>query len=99
MIFAPRNRYVLLEEIVLEQEEEEKTTTILLPEEYKVKTNPYDTYTVVACSEDCTKVDNSDLGKRVVVNNAMIETINISHDKHLIILENHIVGVLQDEEI
>ena len=98
MIFAPRNRYVLLEEIALEQEEEGRTT-ILLPEEYKVKINPYDTYTVVACAEDCTKVNNNDLGKRVVVNNAMIETINISHDKHLIILENHIVGVLQDEEI
>ena len=91
MKFEPRNRFILLDEV---KHVEEDKSTILLPEEYKVKTNPHGIYRVQQFAEDCTKIVESDLGKLVVVNDTMVETINIEQGSYLIVLENYVYGVL-----
>ena len=91
MIFEPRNRFVLLEEL---EQEEDGLPTILLPEDYKVKTKLHEVYRVLKIAKDCTKVEESDLGNRVVVENSMVEIIKVDREEYLVALENHIVGTL-----
>ena len=96
MKFEPRNRHILLNEI--ENSKEDDRPTILLPEEYKIKTNLHGLYKIHQLAKDCTKVTDSDLGKLAIVDNSMIETINIDEGQFLLILENHIFGILKEEE-
>tara|TARA_R110000824_G_scaffold234072_1_gene422549 strand:- start:1597 stop:1875 length:279 start_codon:yes stop_codon:yes gene_type:complete len=91
MKFEPRNRFILLEEIKLVEEDK---SAILLPQEYKVKTNPHGVYRISNYAKDCTKIAEDDLGKLVVVNDAMVEGINAEQGVFLIILENYVYGIL-----
>jgi len=93
MRFNPKNRYILLGDIPQNKEEDE--VTILLPEEYTMKTNPHGVYQIRQFSTDCTKVSLDDVGKLVVVNDAMVETASLDQGDFLLVLENHIYGVLE----
>ena len=93
MRFIPRNRHVLLGDIP--QDADRDKPTILLPEEYTAKTSPYGVYEIVQYSSDCTKLSVDDVGKLAVVNQSMIETVNVSQGEFLLILENHLYGVLE----
>ena len=93
MKLAPRNRYILLGEIPKDNNEDQPT--ILLPEEYTAKTNPHGVYQIRQYSADCTKLSIDDVGKLVVVNDSMVETVNVEQGEFLLILENHIYGVLE----
>jgi len=93
MKFNPKNRYILLGDIP--QSKEENEVTILLPEEYTMKTNPHGVYQIQQFSTDCTKISLEDVGKLVVVNDSMVETASLDQGDFLLVLENHIYGVLE----
>jgi len=94
MILKPRNRYILLSEIL--QNVDNDKPTILLPEEYKTRSNPHGVYKIQLVSDDCTKLKSSDSGKLVIVSDSMVEKINIDQGNFLLILENHIYAILED---
>jgi len=93
MSLNPRNRFILLGDVPKNHDEERPT--ILLPEEYTAKTNPHGVYQIRQYSADCTKLSIDDVGKLVVVNDSMVETVNVEQGEFLLILENHIYGVLE----
>ena len=94
MNFSPCNRHILLKKI--EVLPEEKKSTVLVPESFKVTFRPHDIYEVVSVAQDCEKVTSANINKQVVVNNNMIEKINIEGHEFLLVLENHIYGVIEE---
>jgi hypothetical protein len=94
MKLSPRNRFILVSEV--ESNSEEVQPTVLLPEGYSVKTSPYGVYQIQQLSEDCTKVSLDDIGKYVMVNDSMVETASLDQGEFLLVLENHIYGVLDE---
>jgi len=94
MKFNPRNRFILLKEVP--KTHDSKKPTILLPEEYTAKLSPYGVYQIHEYSGDCTKLSVDDIGKLVLVNESMVETVSVDQGDFLLILENHIYGVLED---
>tara|TARA_Y100000590_G_scaffold269516_1_gene302656 strand:- start:8905 stop:9189 length:285 start_codon:yes stop_codon:yes gene_type:complete len=93
MNFNPYNRHVLLRKT--EKTPEEKKSTVLVPESFKTSFRPYDAYEVVDVAKDCEKVNSKHIKKRVVVNNSMVEKIMIDGREILLVLENHIYGVIE----
>ena len=94
MKFKPRNRHILLGEVP--KMHDDKKPTILLPEEYQAQLNPYGVYQIEQYSADCTKLELEDIGKLVLVNESMVETVSVDQGDFLFILENHIYGVLEN---
>ena len=94
MKLNPRNRFILVTEVPTTQEDVQ--ATVLLPEGYAIKTNPYGVYQIQQLSEDCTKVTVGDVGKLVIVNDTMVETASLDQGDFLLVLENHIYGVLDE---
>ena len=93
MNFCPVNRHLLLEPISNEEEEKEKTT-ILVPDDYKPK-SLYDIYKVNAIASDCKlKIKPNCL---IAVDNSMVQEININSLKFYLLLENHVLGVYEEE--
>lgn len=93
MSFKPCNRYVLLKEVP-EMSEPEKTT-ILVPDDYKVKSNPYAVYEILEVASDCTKVPCK-VGSgnpKVLVNSNMVEDVTVHGETLCLVLENHIYGL------
>tara|TARA_R110000824_G_scaffold134691_5_gene297713 strand:+ start:650 stop:937 length:288 start_codon:yes stop_codon:yes gene_type:complete len=95
MKLNPRNRYVLLTDAPGTYDEED-IPTILLPEEYTTKNNPYGVYTIKQFSADCVKMSLDDIDKLVVVDDSMVETASLDQGEFLLVLENHIYGVLSE---
>ncbi|QDP51321.1 MAG: hypothetical protein GOVbin630_19 [Prokaryotic dsDNA virus sp.] len=96
MNFHPKNRFILVSEVTRDPNEPEIKPTVLLPEGYSIKTNPYGVYKIQQLSEDCTKVSLQDVGKLVMVNDAMVETASLPQGDFLLVLENHVYGILQE---
>tara|TARA_R110000824_G_scaffold174460_3_gene352640 strand:- start:394 stop:681 length:288 start_codon:yes stop_codon:yes gene_type:complete len=92
MKFNPRNRHILLSDVPKMHDSD--VPTILLPEEYTAQLNPFGVYKVEQYSGDCTKLSVDDVGKLVLVNESMVEKVNVDQGEFLLILENHIYGVL-----
>tara|TARA_R110000824_G_scaffold11622_14_gene50980 strand:+ start:4434 stop:4736 length:303 start_codon:yes stop_codon:yes gene_type:complete len=100
MSFKPSNRHLLLREI--EEETIDEIPTILVPDDYNVKTAPYGVYEVVDMANDCTKVSlgprgtgHKNISRKVVVPNNMVESVSIHGETLLLILENHVMGVIE----
>jgi len=91
MNFQPVNRHMLVEPISLEKEE----TQVLLPDDYKPSEEQYRLCKVLKIANDCTK--NVRPTTLVVVSAAMIEEIKISDRVFHLVLENYIVGVLDED--
>ena len=95
MKFDPRNRFILVSGV--ENVKEETQPTVLVPEGYSIKTSPYGVYKIQQLSEDCTKVSIDDVGKLVMVDDSMVETASLDQGDFLLVLENHIYGVLSEQ--
>jgi hypothetical protein len=93
MKLDPRNRFILLSEVP--KNPNNKQPTILLPEEYTAKASPYGVYKIQEYSAACTKLSIDDVGKLAVVNESMVETITVDQGEYLLILENHVYGILE----
>ena len=95
MKFTPRNRFILVSEVETANEEQIRPA-VLLPEGYSMKSSPYGVYQIQQLSVDCTKVNADDVGKLVMVNDSMVETASLDQGDFLLVLENHIYGVLEN---
>ena len=92
MKFKPYNRHILLSE--KEQTAEEEASTVLVPDSYVTNFKPYSVYVVCDVSSDCEKLSTKHIKKEIVVNNSMVEKISIQGEELLLVLENHIYGVI-----
>jgi hypothetical protein len=90
-VFKPLNRHLLVQK----KEEPELSATdkvdILLPDGYKTQKSGYETVRLVRAASDC-KLNFKNLGRKIVVQSAMIETLELDGETHHIILENYVVG-------
>lgn len=92
MKFYPKNRHLLIET----QKQEETDTGVLLPEGYHRPKDKYVVATVLGTSTDCkVQVFN---GTKVVVDATMVETVSVLGTEYEIVLENHIVGLMEYPE-
>ena len=89
--FRPVNRHLWLTPV--KTVEEEAKTTILVPDDYKVKKSPYETFEVVAIADDCTV--NVKPQNVVVADNTMTNKICLNNKEYYLILENYIFGVFE----
>tara|TARA_R110000737_G_C14352189_1_gene445335 strand:- start:133 stop:432 length:300 start_codon:yes stop_codon:yes gene_type:complete len=99
MKFYPRNRYLLIKTKNKEQVEQ---TGVLLPEGFSLPKDKYVVATVVESAPDCKRdpLHNKEqypVGKEVVVDNSMVETVSIGAKDFEIVLENYVVGLIREE--
>tara|TARA_R100000808_G_C2091159_1_gene111546 strand:- start:285 stop:563 length:279 start_codon:yes stop_codon:yes gene_type:complete len=90
-MFKPRNRYLRIER----QPSEEETADnlgIILPQEYQAPTQTYEVVTILELSPDSKPYYKK--GQKAVVLSQMIEEVEIEDEAVILILENHIIGVL-----
>ena len=87
--FKPLNRHLLVQK--KEVVEETDKPDILLPDGYKTQKSGYETVKLIRAASDC-KLDFTDMTKTIVVQSAMIETIEVDGETHHIVLENYVVG-------
>ena len=95
MKLSPKNRFILVSEVD-DTEQDTVQPTVLLPEGYSIKSSPYGVYKIQQLSEDCTIVSLDDVGKLVMVNDSMVETASLAQGDFLLVLENHVYGVLDE---
>jgi len=95
-IFYPTNKFLLLEEIKEDSKKEKKETSILLPEDYKEEElKPFGTYRVLNVTHGSTFQHLK--GKKVIVENHMVQKIKSNKQEILLIQENHILGFFLEE--
>jgi len=90
MNILPCNRYLLVSPASNEAEDE---NTILLPEGYKSR--PAHSAARVLAIADDSKFKGYE-GKSVIVNNTMVEELDIFGNTYHFILENHIMGLIEE---
>jgi co-chaperonin GroES (HSP10) len=90
--FYPKNRHLLIET----QKQEETDTGVLLPEGYHRPKDKYVVATVLDTATDCK--DHPTNGTKVVVDATMVETVSVLGTEYEIVLENHIVGLMEYPE-
>tara|TARA_E500000305_G_scaffold111285_1_gene122473 strand:- start:1506 stop:1787 length:282 start_codon:yes stop_codon:yes gene_type:complete len=93
MKFNPLNRHVLIRLLAIDDEPAEEAT-ILLPDGYKPKNNTYDVAVVIRAAPDC-KIKLNTLDN-VVVQSSMIEKIEFGGEQLQVILENYIMGTIDE---
>ena len=90
MKFEPRNRHLLVEKMQKEEEE----SSVLLPEGYK-KTEEYLLLRVLATSPDCSVMARK--GEKIVVPAHLVQDVDVGEKRFLIVLENHVCGVVYNK--
>jgi co-chaperonin GroES (HSP10) len=87
----PFNRHLLVEPI--REEDKKQQATVLVPEDYR----PAPRHTRVKVLE---KADDCKIpvfsGAIVIVNSSMIEEVKVGEEVYSLILENHILGRVED---
>tara|TARA_B100001123_G_C15058339_1_gene926511 strand:- start:357 stop:656 length:300 start_codon:yes stop_codon:yes gene_type:complete len=92
MHFGPRNRHLYVE---LLRQENENETQILLPDDYKPPSDAYIAARLLDWAPDCNGTYFED--DVVVVRENMIEEVKVGPETFFVVLENHVVGVMEDE--
>ena len=100
MNFQPQNRYLLVK---TQTQEDAENTGVLLPEGYVSPKSKYALATVLGSAKDCKRdsVCNELLyqnGTKIVIDNSMVETVNVLGETYEIVLENYVVGFLEDND-
>ena len=88
MNFNPCNRFILIQT----EEEQQSKSAVLLPEDYKPKQEGFVTAKVLATSEEASEFAD----KTIVINKAMTEKVKVSGKTLTLILQNYVMGVLED---
>ena len=94
MNFKPVNRYLLIEPIEIKPEKEKKVS-VLLPEAYNPREDRFKLCRVVSIGPECTR--NVRPNSLAVVDNTMVEKIEVLGQTFFLILENHVVGVVDED--
>jgi co-chaperonin GroES (HSP10) len=87
-MLLPVNRHLVIKVIV----EEKKESGVLVPDDYKQDASTYSLVTLRCASPD----SEFEPGSKLVVPTHMIEELNIFGEKYYVVLENHVVGILDD---
>tara|TARA_R100000008_G_scaffold14992_1_gene7274 strand:- start:611 stop:916 length:306 start_codon:yes stop_codon:yes gene_type:complete len=97
MFLHPFNRHLLID-LIDEQAGDEESSGILLPEDYQKKVEKFAVAEVVEISEDCSL--HLLEGDFIVVDRAMVDTVDIRGMSFNLILENYVYGRIDegDEE-
>ena len=100
MNFRPQNRYILVQ---TQAQEDAENTGVLLPEGYSLPKDKYVMATVLDSAEDCKReaVYGGALykeGTKVVVDASMVENVSVSGKTYEIVLENYVVGFMDNKE-
>ena len=69
---------------------------IVLPDDYNPKQERYVIATVVSCATDVRFCHDLDKGKRVLVDQSMIEEIDVNNGQITVVLDNYVVGLFED---
>jgi co-chaperonin GroES (HSP10) len=97
--FKPANRHLL---ILPCTKKNETATGVLLPENYKPEENRYIEARVIDIASDCNsqfkhfKYERISDDKKIIVDRAMIQEVNLQDKTHYLILENYVVGLYKD---
>jgi co-chaperonin GroES (HSP10) len=95
MYLHPFNRHLLVE-LVDEQATQEESSGILLPEDYQKKVEKFAVAEVVEVSEDCSL--HLLEGDFIVVDRAMVDTVDVRGMTFNLILENYVYGRVDEGE-
>jgi len=95
MHFSPRNRHLYVETLKQKQEKGKEPHQILLPENYVPVKEAYVTVRLLDWAADCNGAYLED--DIVVVRQNMIEEIKVGSETFHIVLENHVMGIIEDE--
>ena len=93
-VIVPCNRYVLIQPIVNQIEE---NSNILLPEDYEPEESAYVRAEVLDWANDC-KIELEE-NCIAVVTRHMIEEVNIDDTTHYLVLENHIIAMIPQNNL
>ena len=88
--FVPINKHILVEK-------EKVKLNPLVPEEFQNNLSPHTTVKVLACADDCVKVNMTSLeirrgDTRLVVQTNGIEEVQVGGETHYIVPESFVVG-------
>lgn len=92
MLLKPCNRYLLVEPLEEDQIEE---SSILLPDDYKQQ-NPFGVALVINRSEDCTVQAYE--GDTVIYSVNIIENITLNGKEFFLLLENYVLGIIEENK-
>jgi len=93
-MFKPVNRYIQVQ--INRPEQDLDDFGIVLPDDYKPKEERYIVATIVACASDVRFCYDAEPGKNIVIDQSMLEEISINNETISIILDNYVVGLLDD---
>tara|TARA_Y100000310_G_C20282105_1_gene623098 strand:- start:301 stop:597 length:297 start_codon:yes stop_codon:yes gene_type:complete len=96
MNFQPVNRYLLVKLV----DPEKKESQVLLPEDYKPSKEQFKLCEVLKIANDCTREMRPSVleGCYIVANASMIEEIKVFNETFHLVLENYVMGVVDDVE-
>ena len=93
-MFKPVNRYIQVKINKPEQDLDEYG--IILPDDYNPKEEKYIVANVVSCADDVRFDIETVENKKIVVDQSMIEEITINNETISIILDNYVVGLVEE---
>ena len=93
MIFEPVNKLVVVERLP-EQKREERA--FLVPE--KAMQSRYSVVKLLRAERDFSSFTEHE-GRHIVVQTSLIDEVEFNGEKHLVITENAIVGILKENEL
>ena len=87
-MLCPLNRYLVVEPIM----EQKKESGVLVPDDYEVEQSTYVLVTLLRTHPESNLKQDS----KLVVPRHMVEEVEFFGEKHHIVLENHVVGLLHN---
>ena len=84
----PVNRFLVVEVMA----EQKKESGILVPDDYKQDRSTYSLVTLLKAGTE----SEFKIGSKLVVPTHMVEELDIFGEKHCVVLENHVVGILDN---
>jgi len=93
-LFKPVNRYVAIK--LADQKENMTESGIMLPADFKPQEERYVAAQVINWSPEVRFEEDLAVGTIVVVDKSMVEEINIKNETINIVLDNYIVGIIQE---
>jgi co-chaperonin GroES (HSP10) len=94
MNFIPAHRHVLVQK--RERAEEKKEPLVLVPDGYEPKIDAYTRVRVIKTANNCTIPAVP--GDELVIREAFIEELSLDGNTFYLVLENHVMGVIKNEE-
>ena len=95
MSFTPVGRYLLVEPIEIKEKKKKGVAQVLVPDSYASQNVPrFKMCRVVKVGAECTP--HVSANTLAVVDNTMVEKIEVLENTFFIILENHVVGIVEE---